>query len=306
MTRQEKMALKVLKQKQKEHLNQINQNKLFAYEHQKIKELLKQRQNLIFEIAKQEFEQNKSSREQLEKLNLQLEKELNKINLSLNQIEPSAYCKLCNDQGVIDGKNCSCLNNILSELLIKESGIKIELKSFENSSFEMFSNPNQTKTLFEQTKKWCTKHKDSKIVNWGFFGNTGTGKTHLMLCMADKLIKQGELICFTTAYNLIQNLLSAHTTFDESKAEILEKYILPDVLFIDDLGTEPIYKNVNENYLYLIVNQRMIEKKSIVFSTNLTLEEFMDRYGERIFSRLINKHTSKIVLMDGDDLRLKK
>ena len=76
--------------------------------------------------------------------------------------------------------------------------------------------------------------------------------------------------------------------------------------FIDDMGTEPKYKNVNENYLYLILNQRMIEGKPIIFSSNFDISKFEDFYGERLFSRLINKRTSKSLWFDGDDLRIEK
>ena len=47
---------------------------------------------------------------------------------------------------------------------------------------------------------------------------------------------------FTTAFNLTQQLLSQHTNFEEKNRDYLSKYLECDVLFIDDMGTEPKYK----------------------------------------------------------------
>ena len=161
------------------------------------------------------------------------------------------------------------------------------------------------KKTYQNMEKWCDEFESSKIKNIGFFGGAGSGKTFLMECMADKLIKNGKFVFFTTSFKMILSLLEYHTTFDKSKDEILKQYLECDVLLIDDMGVEPIYNNVNENYLYLIVNQRMMENKPIIYNTNFSLDEFYDRYGERIFSRLINKRNSKVFNFTNSDLRIK-
>ena len=137
-------------------------------------------------------------------------------------------------------------------------------------------------------------------------GATGIGKTYLLECMTNELISNNKYAIMTTAFNLNQNFLKYHTTFNESKIEYLEPYLDCDVLLIDDLGTEPLLNNVTLDYLYLVINQRNIENKAIVISTNLDIEELMQRYGERITSRLINKQTSISFKIKDNDLRLKK
>ena len=124
--------------------------------------------------------------------------------------------------------------------------------------------------------------------------------------MLSELIKQKKYVLYTTAFTMSQNLLKYHTTFDTSKESILSPYLECDVLIIDDLGSEPIFKNVSEEYLYLILNQRLFEQKPVIISTNLTLSEIQDRYGERIFSRLVSKNVSKLFKIENSDLRLKK
>ena len=137
-------------------------------------------------------------------------------------------------------------------------------------------------------------------------GARGVGKSFLLECMLSELIKQKKYVLYTTAFTMSQNLLKYHTTFDTSKESILSPYLECDVLIIDDLGSEPIFKNVSEEYLYLILNQRLFEQKSVIISTNLTLSEIQDRYGERILSRLVSKNVSKLFKIENSDLRLKK
>ena len=92
----------------------------------------------------------------------------------------------------------------------------------------------------------------------------------------------------------------------EEKNEVLAPYLESDVLLLDDLGTEPLLNNITLDYLYLILNERILNNKSIIINSNLTLEELLDRYGERIFSRIVNKKTGLAIKFLGEDLRLKK
>ena len=76
------------------------------------------------------------------------------------------------------------------------------------------------------------------------------------------------------------------------------------MLIVDDLGTEPIFKNVTKEYLYLLLSERSRLNKLTVISTNLGPQELMNRYNERIFSRLFNKRESLNYQINGKDIRL--
>lgn len=94
--------------------------------------------------------------------------------------------------------------------------------------------------------------------------------------------------------------------FPEQKQSYFNALIDPDVLILDDLGTEPLLKNVTLEYLYIILNERSRLGRLTVITTNLNIEGILKRYKERIFSRLLNKHESLAVYIDGEDLRLNK
>ena len=77
-----------------------------------------------------------------------------------------------------------------------------------------------------------------------------------------------------------------------------------DLLVIDDLGTE-LTNSFTETYLFEVLNERLIHQKSTIISTNLNLEEFQERYGDRIFSRTTGYYSMFKIF--GDDIRkLKK
>lgn len=276
-------------------LDKLNQNPEFN-------SLYSERKNYIIEKAKAEFDNIPFDNCLLKNCESKLKKFLKSNDLNLNVLQPTVLCKKCNDNFYIDNKPCTCLNAELAKLLREESGLKSFAK-FEDSNFEIFSQSEKIKKIYTSLQKWCDNPLNSQLKNFGFFGKTGTGKTFLIECMADKLIKNGYFVYYTTAFNLNKNLLQYHT---ENNNELLEKFLVCDFLFIDDLGTENFIKNFTENYLYTIINQRIINNQPIIFNTNLEMNELFDRYGERIFSRLINKSCSKCFLFDDNDLRLKK
>ena len=285
-----------LENKRLEILENLNNNPEFN-------KLFLLRKNLIIEKSKAEFENLNFDNQKLEQCESQLKNYLeNFSNNPLSLLQPVICCDKCNDKYYVDGKQCTCLKQELTSLLKQESGMS-KFCSFSESDFTIFSESEKMKKVYDTLEKWCNNPLSNKIINFGFFGNTGTGKTFLTQCIADKLINNGYFVYFTTAFNLHKNLIEYHTT---NNNELLQNYINCDILLIDDLGTENFIKNITENYLYTIINQRMLSNKPILFTTNLDLNGIFERYGERIFSRLVNKQNSKVIWFENTDLRLKK
>ncbi len=72
---------------------------------------------------------------------------------------------------------------------------------------------------------------------------------------------------------------------------------------IDDLGSEPLLKNVTIEALYVLINERQNKGLSTILSTNLDMKEFAKRYTERIESRIDNPRTSLVIVLKGRDIR---
>lgn len=264
--------------------------------------------NLEIEIAKKEFSNQDVSAEN-ELLNV-LKKERKNIlkNLGLKEEDflPKYSCKKCNDTGIYKNKFCNCLNQEINNLLTQDLGLNIDKSHTFKSCDKKFLEENDLSESYKNMSKWAEKFPTSKYKNFVFVGPAGGGKTYLTECIANALIEKQIVVNFVTAFNLNNLMLKYHTTFDETKNNILEGYINCPLLIIDDLGTEPILKNVTKEYLYLILNERIISDRCTIVTTNLSPDGLIDRYNERIFSRLFNKQNSLKINFSNQDLRLKK
>jgi len=214
----------------------------------------------------------------------------------LEKLEMQYDCPLCKDEGYVDGKQCKCLKTEISKLLLKDSGFE-KLENFDAS----IKTSEKLEPLYKKMKEWCNCKSAKNLIY--FSGPSGVGKTHLLRCMANEFITNGKVVNIVTSLNLSLDFKTFSKTADE---QLLKKYINPEVLFVDDLGTEPIFKNVTIEYLYLIINERKLRNKKTVITSNLGLEEISDRYDERIFSRIVDQNTSIAVFIDGKDRRLIK
>lgn len=212
-------------------------------------------------------------------------------------IQPIAYsCKKCNDEGYKNGEMCTCLKREISLLLLQESGF-CNLENFDDS----IKTCHDLLPLYNLMKQWCYSDFKKNLIYLA--GQTGVGKTHLVKCMANELINQNKLVKLATAFSINLDFKLFNKIKDEN---LLKKYIDIDILIIDDLGTEPIFKNITEEYFYLIINERKMQKKPTIITSNLTLEDIRNRYDERIYSRIVDRKTSITVFLEGQDLRTKK
>jgi DNA replication protein DnaC len=243
--------------------------------------------------------------EELEKIKAERQEYLNRLGL---KITPQYACQNCQDSGYKDGKLCACVKKEVARRIADICGIPNNIKcSFESCDLDVFKDPKHKKLMtqtYEKMKQYCAKFPDTNFNSIVFSGATGTGKTYLISCIASELSYLGFDVFFTTAFGLNNILLKSHTADIEDKSQYLEPLINCDLLIIDDLGTEPLYRNVSGEYLYTIINERKITKKHTLISTNLSLDDILNRYGERIFSRLNNKADSLFLTFDGKDIRL--
>lgn len=234
----------------------------------------------------------------------QLENNVKEILKKLN-IETITYkknCELCHDSYNYNGKMCPCLKSEISNILVKESGFK-KLKSFDDAKFDFYTDKEQAQKIFSKMKEWC--HNDKINKNLIFIsGNTGVGKTFLIQCMAKELIDLGKIVYLTSAFSINQNLFDYRNSFNNNETS-LNRFLEPEVLFIDDLGSETLRKNLTTENLYIIINERKIRNLPVIITSNLELSDLREIYGERIYSRIIDRETSITIKIDGEDIRMK-
>ena len=260
---------------------------------EKFSNLRKKYQQEIIENAKKEAYGEKVNKTLQEKLKKEIDEYFSK-NGAKNTISYS--CKKCQDNGYVDGKMCECLKKEISNILFEESNFG-KLVSFSEAEKGV---QGTLKMLYEKMKEWC--HSDFKKNIIFLSGQVGTGKTYLTRAMANELIEQGKIVKLVTAFQMSRDFKEYRSTYNET---ILDKYLSCEFLFIDDLGTEVIYKNSTIEFLYQVLNERQMRKLCSIITSNLDLAEIRDRYDERIFSRIANRETSISVILKNEDLRLK-
>ncbi len=110
-------------------------------------------------------------------------------------------------------------------------------------------------------------------------------------------------VLYLTASEFFDALLEKALTRNDESCLLYEQIHQCDLLIIDDLGTE---RNTDfvVSQLFVCLNDRILNRKSTIISTNLTLEEIKTNYTERTFSRISNHY--KILRLAGDDIRIQK
>ncbi len=275
--------------------------------------LEKLEKELVVELAKLKANSPKDAKvkewtKMLAEVRLQKKKLLKMLGLTEDDLQPKYNCNKCFDTGYVAGKMCDCLRTRKNTELAKMVGISTnDMLDFEKCNLDLISDPAQKAQMVklkDYLSKWSKKYPNVKSKNITICGSTGLGKTHLSKCLAGELAKRGFAVCFVTAFEMNQIFLASHTSPSSEKNKRLAPLIKSDVLIVDDLGTEPTLKNVTTNYLNLILSEREEKKKPVVITTNLMPENVMDRYNERVYSRLFSKKDGKTFHLTGKDLRL--
>lgn len=129
------------------------------------------------------------------------------------------------------------------------------------------------------------------------YGSTGVGKTHTLYAIKNRCV---QLRLGAEVENWVELLMELRANLNyllENVKKILDK----DIVMIDDLGVEKQTEWSHE-ILYLIVNKAYERGKPLFISTNLSLDEFREKYGDRILSRL--SEMCELVELTGEDRRI--
>ena len=247
-------------------------------------------------------------------LALQLERrELIAANFEEGFLDDAPICDTCGGTGYIGSNMCECL----AELCRQEQKKELTFLSAGQERFDQFRldyypdriDPKlgvNVRTLMEKTYQTCRKYAFSfseKSGNLLFSGDTGLGKTFLSACIARTVADNGYSVVYESAGHLFSKLERAKFDPTEENRREAAKYSLCDLLIVDDLGTEMGSQFVT-SALYTLINDRLLERRPTIISTNLTVEDLSRRYSAQIVSRLRGSYTRVPFL--GDDIRVKK
>ena len=223
-------------------------------------------------------------------------------------LNPVYDCPDCHDTGYIDGQKCHCFRQAEIALLYEQSNLKrmLEKENFSTLSYAFFQGEEleSYRQAVEKCKNFSANFK-SAYQNLFFYCTVGTGKTFLSNCIAKECLDMGCSVLYFSAASLF-DLLSRNSfnykAREEMNALCADLYGC-DLLVIDDLGTETAAA-LTLSHFFTCLNERLLRQKSIIISTNLSLEDCRNRYQDRIFSRIASNF--EFCKLTGPDIRMYK
>ncbi len=241
--------------------------------------------------------------------------------LSENGFSPDALdnkplCAKCGDTGFFEGEICSCVRAELSRELLSEANLtgKQPEQTFDAFRFDYYSPVPDTnlgispleniRSVFALCKSYAENFETEKR-NLFFTGGCGLGKTFLSSAIVNALVGKGVDVIYVSANSLFPILEDLHFNREVSEQNqyLVRRVFDSELLILDDLGAEFVTQFTSSE-LFRIINNRLLDERNTVISTNMDLGELRSKYSERIYSRIAGSF--EIVAFFGEDIRRKK
>ena len=240
-----------------------------------------------------------------ENLDLQMRRAelLTEAGFGSGYLDEIVSCPLCRDTGLYQGGVCSCLERLYNAELTKELGTLMRRgdERFEHFDLSLYPAERDSslgvipREVMRKVSEACRRYADNfsdASLNLLFQGGTGLGKTYLSACIARVVAGRGFSVCYDTAASALENYEKAKFLRDTEEGEAagvrVKRMESCDLMILDDLGTE-MNTPMNASALYALVNNRLVNGKKTIISTNLSNEELNRRYMPQIVSRILGE-----------------
>ncbi len=226
-----------------------------------------------------------------------------------NGIAPDAFlprfnCPVCEDTGFVGmpKEMCKCLRERAAREKYASSAFM--QNSFSDFDLNIFKDERQRK-LMEALKRVGESYAQNLEYNGAkgllLLGETGLGKTFLLNCIASRAVENGYSVDKYTMYNFQDRVRESIYKREAATLSVTGS----DLLILDDLGAEAMIPNITVESLHRVINERQDAGLATAFATNLTKKALLERYGERIFSRLVYPKAVSVVVLSGVDVRVR-
>lgn len=223
-------------------------------------------------------------------------------------LEPIFTCADCRDTGTLsNAQRCECfkrrvLEDKLDAARLADSSISFE--QFDSGIFneDPIENGKSQRDIMVRIKLLCEQYANDFPVSKPMLllaGSAGLGKTYLAKCILRRVLERGFTAAYYTSYRLFSLFHNDRVGEDVN----LEPLFEVPLLIIDDLGTEPMTRNVTIEYFFDLINERYVQGLHTVIITNMGFMEIKQQYGDRIHSRLMDMRLSQKIIFKGRDVR---
>jgi len=276
--------------------------------------LFQQRARLLLAHPEQAERFREEIRSQVKANDLLLKRKLKDMGYPEDYLQPIFRCAQCRDTGRVGGgvqEFCSCFSRRIVERMF-DAGANDRRQTFETYNENVFpddvmiggySQRQISLRIRNRCRAYAQQFPETELQGLVLMGESGLGKTFLLNCIENAVIERGYSPVKVTGYRMFEAMRGCHFNDAEKRAEF-NQLVFCELLLIDDLGTEPMMQNITREYLFTLLNERLVNRRHTVIATNLSSADLFKVYGERVFSRLLDGANMTILTLVGRDLRL--
>jgi DNA replication protein DnaC len=131
----------------------------------------------------------------------------------------------------------------------------------------------------------------------------GSGKSRLASTISNELIEVGVRNKYTSASTILSEIQRTWNDKNESESKIIDNYVSPRVLIVDDLGARSGQAWMDEKF-FMIIDSRYQNNKITIFTSNYAIGSLPFK-DNRIIDRLSDVDRFHVLKMPNETLRPK-